>query len=305
METKTEGVSDAKANKFWGAIKIFTEKPHVINRRICGVINLWIGICEEKKNYDLKKVLTSVLDATESDEGTQKESEVKAQKDENSFDKSSSGADNENVDASKCDVQESSQETITENNINFKADKNSKTDEKLPLNKKTTTALNSLLQWDTTNQENSGIECEDTERSGKFDADITHMNLSLIQKKLEDCCFKSLSEHDLSVLQDGCETSENDNSNAKNCNVGATTKSDLATNLQDEIFHDESDDDDEGETLSKNHHQNPSSDSQKGRLTIPWEYLSKTSDTIAVIRQILPKQANKFTSALEVVLLGM
>ncbi|KAK3861311.1 hypothetical protein Pcinc_032691 [Petrolisthes cinctipes] len=31
------------ARQFWGAVKIYTEKPHVINRRICGTVDMWVG----------------------------------------------------------------------------------------------------------------------------------------------------------------------------------------------------------------------------------------------------------------------
>ncbi|KAK8381150.1 hypothetical protein O3P69_008192 [Scylla paramamosain] len=49
MEVKIEEVQvEAVPNQFWGAVKIFTEKPHVINRRICGTVNLWIGVLIRK-----------------------------------------------------------------------------------------------------------------------------------------------------------------------------------------------------------------------------------------------------------------
>lgn len=38
---------EAFPSQFWGAVKIYTEKPHIINRRICGTVNLWIGVSYE------------------------------------------------------------------------------------------------------------------------------------------------------------------------------------------------------------------------------------------------------------------
>ncbi|XP_042207028.1 probable tRNA (uracil-O(2)-)-methyltransferase [Homarus americanus] len=38
---------EALPGQFWGAVRIYTEKPHIINRRICGTVNLWIGISHE------------------------------------------------------------------------------------------------------------------------------------------------------------------------------------------------------------------------------------------------------------------
>lgn len=39
---------EANANQFWGAARIYTEKPHIVNRRLCGVANLWIGVCHDE-----------------------------------------------------------------------------------------------------------------------------------------------------------------------------------------------------------------------------------------------------------------
>ncbi|KAK7069397.1 hypothetical protein SK128_020422, partial [Halocaridina rubra] len=37
----------ANPEQFWSAVQIYTEKPHVLNRKVCGVTNLWIGYSEK------------------------------------------------------------------------------------------------------------------------------------------------------------------------------------------------------------------------------------------------------------------
>lgn len=49
----------AVPNQFWGAVKIYTEKPHIINRRICGTVNLWTGVCNE--DFCGQNVLKSLI----------------------------------------------------------------------------------------------------------------------------------------------------------------------------------------------------------------------------------------------------
>lgn len=44
--------------QFWGAIKIYTDKPHILNRRICGSTNLWCGVV--MGNYNYTEVLNQV-----------------------------------------------------------------------------------------------------------------------------------------------------------------------------------------------------------------------------------------------------
>lgn len=39
---------EANSNQFWGAARIYTEKPHIVNRRLCGIANLWIGVCQDE-----------------------------------------------------------------------------------------------------------------------------------------------------------------------------------------------------------------------------------------------------------------
>ncbi|XP_071533082.1 probable tRNA (uracil-O(2)-)-methyltransferase isoform X1 [Panulirus ornatus] len=58
---------EAVPNQFWGAVKIYTEKPHIINRRICGTVNLWIGVstddfCRENVLKLLREVLNHDFD---------------------------------------------------------------------------------------------------------------------------------------------------------------------------------------------------------------------------------------------------
>lgn len=48
MEKVIEEVPVALSpRQFWGAVKIYTEKPHVINRRICGTADVWVGFTDD------------------------------------------------------------------------------------------------------------------------------------------------------------------------------------------------------------------------------------------------------------------
>ena len=194
MEVNTieEVQVEAVPNQFWGAVKIFTEKPHIINRRICGTANLWIGVCEE--NFCREKLINSLIKTIESD---------------------------------CCDK------------------------------------LN--------NDEACSIEITDCSEIHK--SKIPNCNtdkISLIQKKLEHYCFKSLS-------------SFNDDKSKNDFGELERKKSDPETESQDMKF----------------------STCQEGKCSIPWEYLTKESNSVAVIRKVLPKQVDKFVSAAEVILLGM
>nr|XP_045619104.1 uncharacterized protein LOC123770980 isoform X3 [Procambarus clarkii] len=56
MEKQVEELPlEALPCQFWGAVKIYTEKPHIINRRICGAVNLWIGVTHD--NFSRQRVL--------------------------------------------------------------------------------------------------------------------------------------------------------------------------------------------------------------------------------------------------------
>uniref|UniRef100_A0A0P4VVC2 tRNA (uracil-O(2)-)-methyltransferase n=1 Tax=Scylla olivacea TaxID=85551 RepID=A0A0P4VVC2_SCYOL len=179
MEVKIEEVQmEAVPNQFWGAVKIFTEKPHVINRRICGTVNLWIGVCEE--DFNREELTKSLI---------------------------------ETIESNCCDTQNSDQ------NVKI--------------------------------------------------SDCSDIQISLIQKKLEDYCFKSLS---------------------------------LCDNFKSKDDHDVLEIK-ESDTGSESQHDNISA-CQETKWSIPWEYLAKaSSNSVAVIRKILPKQVDKFAAAAEVILL--
>lgn len=173
MEANIEEVQvEAIPNQFWGAVKIFTEKPHVINRRICGTVNLWIGVCEE--GFNRQELIESLM---------------------------------ETIESCWCDKQNS-------------------------------------------------------------DQDVTINDCSGIQKKLEDYNFKSLSQCDNIESKD-----DHDDLKIK----GSDTES--------ELQHDS--------MLA----------CQEAKLSVPWEYLAKTSNSVAVIRKVLPKQVDKFAAAAEVIVL--
>ncbi|CAL4094702.1 unnamed protein product, partial [Meganyctiphanes norvegica] len=58
----SEVVYNVNIKQFWGAIKIYTDKSHILNRRICGTINLWCGIATEKYQYtEVLKQVQSIL----------------------------------------------------------------------------------------------------------------------------------------------------------------------------------------------------------------------------------------------------
>lgn len=206
MEINIEEVQvEAVPNQFWGAVKIFTEKPHVINRRICGTVNLWIGVCEQ--DFSREKLMNSLIEIIEADYG------------------------------SKSDMQFSAGKKVN-HNISDEADSK--------------------------NTNNCSILC--TNKICNCNADKT----SLIQKKLLEYCFRSLKSCDNTTSQDGFDF--------------------LQMN--------------EGVTETESQHLNVST-CEKGKWNIPWEYLKKSSNSVAVIRKVLPKQVDKFVPAAEVILLGM
>lgn len=203
METNIEEVQvEAVPNQFWGAVKILTEKPHVINRRICGTVNLWIGVCEQ--DFNREKLINSLIEIIDTDYGN------------------------------KNDLQASAGEKVN-HNMYDKADSKKISD--------------------------SSVFC--TSKIFNCNGD----QISLIQKKLLEYCFKSLNSSDGATSQDGYEF--------------------LQMN---------------GVTETESQHLNVST-CQKEKWNIPWEYLTKSSNSVAVIRKVLPKQIDKFVHAAEVILL--
>lgn len=353
METRTvEMVVAAVPNQFWGAIKIFTEKPHVINRRICGTTNLWIGVCEER-DYNREKVLASVLDAIES-ETSDEERNISQEKDftsvlnatesesndeERKFSKekdftfvqNANGPENSNEE--EQGLQEFTLKKKIENNIDSELEcENENTSGKLNTSAEKADELlqpshennlendigpqinysnvNKCELLKTSDKKNSeiqksalGISIENHIYSGtdcsKSNVNISHTNLSLLQKKLEDGCFKSLSNYDVAKVEDDCEASNNDNNDDDNDEGESAIETDHVARFQNECKASENDNNNEDEMG----HQKASRDYSKGKLVIPWGCLAKTSNTVAVVRKILPKQADKFASVLEVILL--
>lgn len=66
MEKVIEEIPVAlSATQFWGALKIYTEKPHVINRRICGTADVWVGFTDD--NISRETLVRRLRDLLESD----------------------------------------------------------------------------------------------------------------------------------------------------------------------------------------------------------------------------------------------
>lgn len=60
---------EANSNQFWGAVRIYTEKPHIVNRRLCGIANLWIGVChDEYSRSSLIAHMNNVMKVRERDQ---------------------------------------------------------------------------------------------------------------------------------------------------------------------------------------------------------------------------------------------
>lgn len=68
MISKT--VCNVNTKQFWGAVKIYTDKPHILNRRICGTSNLWCGVVTDNYHYMevLKQVQSILKNSTCADE---------------------------------------------------------------------------------------------------------------------------------------------------------------------------------------------------------------------------------------------
>lgn len=317
METRTEEAAvGVVPNQFWGAIKIFTEKPHVINRRICGTTNLWVGVCEER-NYSRDKVLTSVLNVID------RESNDKETREKNSDYNINSEADHENKNRSEklslSDTEEREmQESLRENNLDedFEPETDYKnvyiSKESIASDQKENETQNPRLEINTENHIHFKVDYDNTDKGRELNADINLTNFNHIRKTLKDNHFKPFSDYDVKA-ENACEASENDNNDASNDNGSdVTIETDHVTNnLKDNCEatkRDDSaddDDDDEDESATETGRQNASPDCRKEKLSIPWGYLTKASNTVAVVRKVLPKQADKFASVLEVILLGM
>lgn len=69
---------NVNTKQFWGAIKIYTDKPHILNRRICGTTNLWCGVVTDNYNYTevLNQVQTILKNSTCADESVNHEKSV-------------------------------------------------------------------------------------------------------------------------------------------------------------------------------------------------------------------------------------
>lgn len=66
MERVIEEIPVAlSTSQFWGAVKIYTEKPHVINRRICGTADVWVGFTDD--NISRETLVRRLRDFLESD----------------------------------------------------------------------------------------------------------------------------------------------------------------------------------------------------------------------------------------------
>lgn len=50
----------AVSNQFWGAVRVYIEKLHIINRRLCGTTNLWVGSSHE--DFSRENLLESLTD---------------------------------------------------------------------------------------------------------------------------------------------------------------------------------------------------------------------------------------------------
>lgn len=63
--------------QFWGAVQIYTEKSHVLNRKVCGASNLWIGISGKDYGEDnITERIINKLNEKNSQKGNGKDENV-------------------------------------------------------------------------------------------------------------------------------------------------------------------------------------------------------------------------------------
>lgn len=66
----------AVPNQFWGAVRIYMEKPHILNRRLCGSTVLWVGVSHQDfPRENLLRSLNEVLNHDYIDDNFKKDSE--------------------------------------------------------------------------------------------------------------------------------------------------------------------------------------------------------------------------------------